>query len=389
MSTLPMARDVLSDDLLERIRSRAADHDRTNTFPNEDLTELKAAGYLQALVPQSFGGQGMTLAELAKAQMRLAAAAPATALSINMHHVWLGVAKFVHARGEDTTDFIFTDTMAGEVYAFGVSEPGNDLVLFGSNSDARPDGEGGYTFYGTKIFTSASPVWTKLGTFGTDATEPDDPHSVWGFVDRQSPGIDIKDDWDALGMRASQSSTTVLDGAYAPAERIVRRIPPGPTMDSFVFGIFATFEILLASVYTGIAERAITLATEAAKRRRSTAKGGAPLSDDPDIRWRVANAAIQLDAIYPQIELVAADIDADTDRGELWMPQLSAVKVRATETAKDVVEQAIRVAGGSSYFNRNELSRLYRDVLAGIFHPSDDESLHSAWANAVLGPISE
>lgn len=52
-----------------------------------------------------------------------------------------------------------------------------------------------------------------------------------------------------------------------------------------------------------------------------------------------------------------------------------------------MVTKAVRVSGGSSYFNTNELSRLYRDVLAGIFHPSDDESVHGAWANALLGPV--
>jgi alkylation response protein AidB-like acyl-CoA dehydrogenase len=70
------------------------------------------------------------------------------------------------------------------------------------------------------------------------------------------------------------------------------------------------------------------------------------------------------------------------------MPQLSAVKSRATEVALRVVEQAIRASGGSSYFSSNELSRLYRDVLAGVFHPSDDESVHGAWANALLGPVT-
>ena len=72
-----------------------------------------------------------------------------------------------------------------------------------------------------------------------------------------------------------------------------------------------------------------------------------------------------------------------------WLPQLSAVKSRATEVAKDVVEKAIRASGGSSYFNHHELSRLYRDVLAGLFHPSDDESVHGAWATLLLGPPIE
>ena len=65
------------------------------------------------------------------------------------------------------------------------------------------------------------------------------------------------------------------------------------------------------------------------------------------------------------------------------------VKVRSTETAKRVVDQAVRVSGGSTYFAGSELGRLYRDVLAGIFHPSDDESAHSTVANAWLGPLDD
>jgi len=66
---------------------------------------------------------------------------------------------------------------------------------------------------------------------------------------------------------------------------------------------------------------------------------------------------------------------------------LVGLKVRATENARLVVDQALRVAGGSAYFSGSELGRLYRDVLAGIFHPSDGESAHATVANALLGPI--
>ncbi|WP_413452035.1 acyl-CoA dehydrogenase family protein [Georgenia phoenicis] len=383
-----MTTELLPDALLERIRERAARYDRENAFFTEDLAELVEAGYLTAMVPTDLGGAGLSLEEMTRQQMRLAGASPATALAVNMHHVWVAVARIVRARGDHSCDFVLEEAAAGEIFAFGVSEAGNDLVLFGSASDAVPDGEGGYSFHGTKIFTSLSPAWTRLGTFGTDRTGGED-RNVWGFVTRDGGGVEVRDDWDAMGMRASQSCTTVLSGAHAPAERIVRRIEPGPTMDPFIFGIFAAFEILLASVYTGIAQRALDVAVETVHKRRSMAAGGAPYAHDPDIRWRLADAAIALDAVYPQIAQIARDVDEQVDRGRLWLPQLSAVKARATETAKDVVEKAVRVSGGSSYFTRSELSRLYRDVLAGIFHPSDDESVHRAWAGVLLGPVPD
>ena len=380
-----MSEPFLSDELLARIRSRATAYDRENAFFAEDLAELKEAGYLTAMVPSSFGGGGRTLREMTREQARLAGAAPATALAVNMHQVWMGVAQVVRRGGDSSMDFVLEEAVAGEVFGFGISEPGNDLVLFGSDSEARPDGSGGYTFHGTKIFTSLSPAWTRLGTFGTDSTGAEGPRSVYGFITREGGGFEIKDDWDTLGMRASQSCTTVLDGAPASADRIVRRIPPGPTADPFVFGIFACFELLLSSVYAGVAQRALDLAVEAVQRRTSRKHDGRSLALDPDVRWRIADAAIALDGVWPQITHAAQDVDDGVDRAPLWMPQLSAVKMRSTEVALRVVEQAVRVAGGSAYFNRSELSRLYRDVLAGVFHPSSVDSTHSAWASALLG----
>lgn len=371
--------------LLARIRERAAGYDRDNTFFTEDFEELKEAGYFTAMVPKEFGGPGLSLEDITREQMALAGAAPATALAVNMHQVWMGVANTVYRTGDTSMNFMFEAAMAGHVFAFGVSEAGNDLVLFGSNSRAQAQEDGGYTFYGTKIFTSLSPGWTMLGTFGAEEGPDSEQVNVWGFVDRDS-GVQIKDDWDTVGMRASQSCTTVLDGAYSPAERIVRRIPSGPSGDPFIFGIFANFEILLASVYTGIGARALEVAVETVSKRTSKATG-TTYSQDPAIRWRIADAAMEMDVLYPLIAQAARDVDAGVDRGALWFPQLSNVKSQATETALRVVEKAVRVSGGSSYFNRSELSRLYRDVLAGLFHPSDDESVHGAWANALLGPI--
>ena len=376
----------LSDELLERIRSRAAAVDAENRFPEEDLADLKDAGYLSILVPRERGGAGLGLAEASLLQQRLATAAPATALAVNMHLVWTGVAKVFSDRGIPGLEFVQDGAAAGEVFAFGISEAGNDLVLFGSDTVAEPRPDGSYTFTGTKIFTSLAPVWTQLGLHGLDTTSPDGPQMVYAFVPR-TDAVTTRDDWDTVGMRGTQSRTTELHAATAPADRVVRRVAPGPNPDPIVFGIFSVFEVLLASVYTGIARRALDLAVEVAKGRRSK-KTGLAYSDDPDIRWRIAEMALAYDALLPQIAALAADVDARADHGALWFAKLSGLKHRAVVAAKQVVDEAMLVAGGSSYFTRSELSRLYRDVLAGMFHPSDPESAHSTVAAAWLGPVA-
>lgn len=382
--------DVLPDPLLERIRERAAGYDRDNAFFHEDLQELAGAGYLKLFVPASDGGMGLGLEAAAQCQRRLATAAPATALAVNMHLVWTGVAHVLKARGDGSLDFVLEEAARGEVFAFGNSEAGNDSVLFDSRTVAVPQADGCYTFEGTKIFTSLSPAWTRLGIFGKDPDARDGSGElVHGFITRDTPGYRILDDWDTLGMRASQSATTVLDGVQIPADRIFRKLPVGPNADPLIFAIFACFETLLAAVYTGLGERALTVAVETVKRRTSFKNGGRSYAQDPDIRWKVAEAAMAMDNLYPQLNVVAADVDGLADHGSQWFPRLVGLKVNATETARRVVDLAIRVSGGSSYFRGSELERLYRDVLAGMFHPSDDESAHNTVANAWLGPLED
>lgn len=374
----------LPDDLLDRIRERAPIHDRENTFPEQDLEELRDAGYLRILVPEERGGAGLGLEQAAILQQRLAAASPATALAINMHLVWTGVAKVFSDRGVPGLEFVQDGAARGEVFAFGISEGGNDLVLFGSDTDAVPQADGSYAFTGTKIFTSLAPVWTKLGLHGLDTTSPDAPKLVFAFIDR-TDAVTTRDDWDTVGMRATQSRTTLLDAAVAASEHVVRRIDPGPGPDPIIFGIFSVFELLLASVYTGLARRALDLAV-ATVQKRTSKKTGLTYGQDPDIRWRIADMSLAYDALPPQITALARDVDAKNDHGARWFTLLSGTKHRAVVMAKHVVDQAILAAGGGSYFSSNELSRLYRDVLAGMFHPSDPESAHSTAASALLGP---
>jgi len=378
--------NFLETELLARVHERAAQVDADNAFPAEDFADLKDAGYYRAFVPRKYGGAGLSLQEISREQTRLAQAAPATALAINMHQIIVGLGRHLVANGVNAGEQILRDAAADELHAFGISEPANDLVLFGSLTEARPDDSGGYNFHGVKIFTSMAPAWSRLLTFGRDTSSSDDePYSVFALLHRDRGGFKILDDWDALGMRGTQSNSHILDGAHAPSAQVLQRVAGGVSFAPVVFGIFAYFEVLLGATYLGIGNRAIEVASEKVKTRKSVLNQDV-YSNDPDIRWRLADAAIQMHNASAVVHNLARAIDEGEERGPVIYPQLSAAKNAAAEASLHAVEQSIRAMGGSSYGNSGEMSRLYRDVLAGLFQPSDQESLHSAWANVVLGP---
>ena len=132
-------------------------------------------------------------------------------------------------------------------------------------------------------------------------------------VHHTTSGIEVLDDWDTMGMRASQSRTTVLRSVPMPAAQVLTRTPVGPNPDPVVWGVFGCFELLLAAVYTGIADRAVELAVEIAGTRRSRG-GGAPRAERPDVRRRIAEAALAEVELIPQTgidELITAAHEAE------------------------------------------------------------------------------
>src|SRR5438874_852889 len=206
---------ILSDEMLLRFGERAPTYDHENRFFQEDFQDLRAAGYLKIGVPQDLGGLGFSLAEVAAQQQRLAYRAPATALAINMHTYWTGVAADLRRMGDTSLEWLLREAAAGEVFAAGHGESGNDLpVLLSSARAERVDG--GYRFTGHKMFGSLTPVWTRLGVHALDPSDPAAPKIVHAFMRRDSNGYAVRETWNTLGMRATRSDDTILDGAFVP-----------------------------------------------------------------------------------------------------------------------------------------------------------------------------
>ena len=380
----PQIDAVLTHEVLSGIRERASYYDEHNAFPDTDLEVLKEAGYFAAFAPVADGGLGWNFAAVVDAQKQLAAHAPATALAVNMHLIWSGVAAIFNATGHHDLDFILQEAAAGETYAFGISETGNDAVLFDSSTTAEVQGDGSVKFTGTKIFTTLSPAWTRLGIFGKT---PDGSELIYAVLDRAEGNTEADGShWDMLGMRATHSFVTHLNGAVVPADRVIRRIPTGPNQDLLTFGIFASFLTLISAVYAGMGDRAVEIAAEKLHTRRSKVHD-APLSQDPILRYKHGEAVLRQMTQDQQLTGLAEAITNLTEYDNEWFPRLVANKITAIRTAKAQVDYAFEASGGAGFHRSQEIARLYRDVMAGFYHPSDDESAHTTFATFGLGPV--
>jgi alkylation response protein AidB-like acyl-CoA dehydrogenase len=374
--------------MLERFRSRAAELDRTNSYFDEDLAELRDVGYLAAAAPTRFGGWGLDLAQMAASQRRLARYAPASALAMTMHTYWVGAAAELERAGDSSQRWLIEAAVDGELIAAGHAETGNDIPVLLSTCHAERV-EGGYRLTGRKQFGSNGPAWTWLGAHAIDPAAPGGPQTVHAFVHRDSPGVTVMETWDTLGMRATQSHDTVLDGVFVPDDRVGRVVPAGDGSDPYLVALAVWPLPLIGAVYLGVAERALELAVAGARRKTSMAIERGAYAYHPMVQHQIAEMFLELDAAQATLDRFVDDWVAGVEHGETWIPKVYSTKWRAVEAAKRVVDVALDVSGGAGMFKGNELERLYRDVRCGGFHPGNDALTHEVIGKSVLGVLTE
>lgn len=375
---------VLSAETLDRVRERAPTYDRENRFFQEDFDELKRAGYLTMGVPTELGGRGLSLAGVCQEQRHLARYAHATALGINMHLYWVGVAADLWRSGDRSLEWMLKGAMDGAVFAAGHAETGNDIPILYSSTRAE-QAPGGYRFTGRKAFGSLTPVWTYLGLHGMDTSDPAAPRVVHAFMARDTKGAVIKETWDVLGMRATRSDDTELNGVFVPDQYIARVVPAGAAgIDLFVLGIFAWALLGFSNIYYGLAERALELTIEGVKKRKSVALTRS-LAYHPEVQHGIAEMVLALESVGPQLERVAQDWSDGVDHGPAWAIKILSAKYHAVQSAWNVVDQALELAGGFGIFRASGIERLLRDARLGRIHPANTAVTHELVGKLALG----
>jgi alkylation response protein AidB-like acyl-CoA dehydrogenase len=374
---------ALARDLAADFATRAAQHDRDNSFPVENVTRMKEAGYTALVIPESSGGLGADLEDYVLCQEQLAQGCGATAIAINMHLFGLG--SMVERSTGRVEEKLFFDTIGRrkQIMGGGISEPetGGDWGYFATR--ARRDGEF-YVLNGRKTFTSLSPV---IDLFMVMATLEDStpPASATFVVPRGTPGIELVETWDAMGMRATASHDLVLKDVRAAAVAMSEPRPVGP-IDSQGISLFAWFSLSVAAVYTGIAIAALTFTREFSGRYRPLTLPR-PIKYLPGIQFAVAEAEAliaQSRALYTNLarEYVA---NSASFKGDAGLARLVMAKYVATNNALRAVDQCMEAVGAHGFLKKFPMERYYRDVRAGVNHPLSNARARELIGKTALG----
>ena len=235
--------------------------------------------------------------------------------------------------------------------------------------------DGGFLLNGHKIFGTLSPFATLFFSFARLADGKGGFESVLCMLGSDTPGVEVMNNWDAMGMRASGSGDVVYRDVRLAEGNLVRSGQPLGMM-GLEIGDPATANHGLLGAFVGIAEAAASLVIEQAKTRRKSPSDKLMaerewmqhLIGEMDVdltvcRGMLAHEGRMIDAMVEEHPLGGL-----SEEEVLQMERLhQGVKVTVNRRAIDAVDKALTASGGAGYMNKHPLSRLYRDVRAGPF----------------------
>jgi alkylation response protein AidB-like acyl-CoA dehydrogenase len=219
-----------------------------------------------------------------------------------------------------------------------------------------------------------------------DTSDPAAPKVVHAFMPRATEGYSIKETWDVLGMRATASQDTLLQGAVVPDRYIARVVAPGfAGADLFILAIFAWALVGFANVYYGLAQHVVERTVLNLKTKTSIGLASGSIVHHPEVQRSVAEMVIELEGIGPQLDRIAEDWSTGVDHGGAWAVKIVGTKHRVVEAVWKIVDTALDLAGGYGIFAASGMERLFRDARLSRIHPANSALTHEIVGKLTLG----
>jgi isovaleryl-CoA dehydrogenase len=346
-----LLRDTVAEFAQDRIAPRAAEIDRTNTFPRDLWPELGALGLLGITVEEEFGGAGLGYLEHCVAMEEVSRASAAVGLSYGAHSN-LCVNQIRRNGTEAQKRRYLPRLISGEhVGALAMSEPGagSDVVSMRTRAERRGDR---FVLNGSKMWITNGPEADTLVVYAK--TDPAaGARGITAFlIEKGMTGFSTAQKLDKLGMRGSDTCELVFADCEVPAENVLGKVNEGVKV--LMSGL--DYErVVLAAGPLGIMQACLDTVLPYVHERKQF---GEPIGSFQLVQGKLADMYVTMNASKAYVYAVARACDQNKTTRE----DAAGAILYAAENATRLALDAIQLLGGNGYINDYPTGRLLRDA---------------------------
>lgn len=325
--------------------------DESQEFPVHIFKELGKLGFMGVLVPEEYGGSGLSYFEYITVVSEIAKVCGSIGLSVAAHNSLCTGHILAFGNEAQKQKYLPKLATAEWIGAWGLTEPNTGSDAGNMKCVAVKDGND-WIINGTKC-------WITHGKSGDVAVvivrtgEVGDSHGMSAFiVERGTPGFSAGKKENKLGMRASETAEMIFDNCRISDEQRL-----GNVGDGFIqsMKILDGGRISIASLGLGIAKGAFEASVKYAKERNQFNQ---PIANFQGISFKLANMATEIEAAE-LLTYQAADMKI---RGEKMTKEAAMAKYYTSEVAVKVATDAVQIFGGYGYTKDFPVEKFYRDA---------------------------
>ena len=345
-----MMRDSIRDFAQREILPHRMDWDERQHFPRDLFRKMGEMGLMSMLVPEQYGGAGLTYYEYKMAIEELAKVCGSVGLSMAAHNSLCTGHILAFGTHEQKSKWLPKLASGEWIGAWGLTEANTGSDAMRMQCVAKKDGEE-WVLHGTKN-------WITHGISGDVAVvlartgEPLDSKGITAFVvERGTPGFSGGKKENKLGMRCSETAELVFDQCRIPQSHVLGEVGQGFIQ---AMKILDGGRISIASLSLGIAKGAMETATNYAKEREQF---GQPIARFQAIGFKLADMATSIEAA----DLLTLQACALKNDGESVTKEGAMAKYEASEVCVRVATEGVQILGGYGYTKDFPAEKYFRD----------------------------
>lgn len=347
----------LAESLGTQFAAKEVEADENDLFVADNIAQLKSSGLLAAGVPVELGGGGASYSDLCAVLRILGRYSSSTALAFSMHTHQVMIPTWRWHHQNAPVDGLLR-RIANEQLLL-LSSGGSDWL---QSSGTAIKVEDGFLITARKVFASGAPAANLLMTSAVYQDPEIGPTVLHFAVPMNAQGVSIEPTWQAMGMRGTGSHDVVLSEVFVPDAAVALRREQGKW--HFIFHLISMVAIpLVYSVYVGVAEAARDRAIQIAMKHNK----------DEQLCYKVGGLDNELMAAKLALQHMISTAMVSQPSFETTN-QIMTGRTLVAKAALNVADLAMEVAGGSAFYRKQGLEKLFRDVQGVRYHPLREDA---------------